>query len=85
MFGGYAQSVQRLIIISVTLSEQVIEYDRQIINDERVHIDVMSSTEPHPISPSHDESFGYQNIKTSILQVWKARDVVVSPGNDKTQ
>lgn len=58
----------------------VIEFDRQVVNDERVNIELVNQFEPHPISPTDDESFGYQNIKTSILQVWKSKDVVVSPG-----
>ncbi|KAK3610576.1 hypothetical protein CHS0354_009016 [Potamilus streckersoni] len=58
--------------------EQVIEYDRQIINDDRVQITVLYRQEALPISPSGDNDFGYQTIKNSIRQVWT--ESVVAPG-----
>uniref|UniRef100_K1S2C3 Putative carboxypeptidase PM20D1 n=1 Tax=Magallana gigas TaxID=29159 RepID=K1S2C3_MAGGI len=50
--------------------KEVMEYDRKLINDERVKIRVVSSMEPHPMSPYGDEDFGYQTIKNSIRQIW---------------
>ncbi|KAJ8301966.1 hypothetical protein KUTeg_020953 [Tegillarca granosa] len=58
--------------------QEIIDYDRQIINDERVQIRASYSMEPHPLSPYGDEDFGYQTIKNSIRQVWK--EAVVAPG-----
>lgn len=52
------------------------EYDRKLINDERVKIRVVSSMEPHPMSPYGDEDFGYQTIKNSIRQIWGNATVV---------
>ncbi|XP_052284968.1 N-fatty-acyl-amino acid synthase/hydrolase PM20D1.2-like isoform X2 [Dreissena polymorpha] len=57
---------------------EVIEYDRRIINDDRVKIRVVSSMEPHSISPSGEEDFGYQTVKNSIRQIWNR--TLVAPG-----
>ncbi|KAL8595180.1 hypothetical protein ACOMHN_013853 [Nucella lapillus] len=58
--------------------EEVIDYDRYIINDDRVKIEVKNSIDPHPLSPYGDDDFGYQVMKNSIRQVWT--DAVVAPG-----
>ena len=59
--------------------DEVIQFDKMIINDERISIEQYGfAVEPHPIS-SHDQSnFGYQMIKKSILEVFP--DVAVIPG-----
>lgn len=54
----------------VCISTQVIDYDRKIINDDRVKIRVKYSLDPLPISPVGDDDFGYQTIKNSIRQVF---------------
>ena len=54
------------------------EYDRYIINDDRVTLSVENFIEPHPLSPHGDNDFGYQVMKNSIRQVWT--DAVVAPG-----
>ena len=59
---------------------QVVDYDRAVINDDRVKVEVTSSMEPHPISPYGSDTFGYQTIKTSARQVWGYTDVIVAPG-----
>lgn len=66
--------------------KEVMEYDRKLINDERVKIRVVSSMEPHPMSPYGDEDFGYQTIKNSIRQIWGNATVVpgVMIGNTDT-
>lgn len=66
--------------------KEVMEYDRKLINDERVKIRVVSSMEPHPMSPYGDEDFGYQTIKNSIRQIWSNATVVpgVMIGNTDT-
>ena len=55
---------------------KVLEYDRKIINDDRVKIRVLAAMEPHPMSPYGDEDFGYQTIKNSIRQIWTNATVV---------
>nr|XP_022296834.1 N-fatty-acyl-amino acid synthase/hydrolase PM20D1-like [Crassostrea virginica] len=66
--------------------EEVLEYDRKIINDDRVKIRVLVAMEPHPMSPYGDEDFGYQTIKNSIRQIWTNATVVpgVMIGNTDT-
>ena len=61
-----------------SLFQQVMDYDRYVINDDRVAIEVKSSMEPHPVSGSGDGDFGYQVMKNSIRQVWT--EAVVAPG-----
>ncbi|KAK7102398.1 N-fatty-acyl-amino acid synthase/hydrolase PM20D1.2-like [Littorina saxatilis] len=58
--------------------QEVIDYDRYIIDDDRVTLEVKSSMEPHPLSPHGDEDFGYQVMKNSIRQVWI--EAAVAPG-----
>lgn len=58
--------------------QQVIEHDRSIINDDRVKIRPLSSTEPSFISPIGQESLGYQVVSQSIRQVFSP--VLVAPG-----
>ncbi|XP_045166621.2 N-fatty-acyl-amino acid synthase/hydrolase PM20D1.2-like [Mercenaria mercenaria] len=58
--------------------QEVLDYDRSIINDDRVKIRVLDSMEPHPIAASGEEDFGYQTIKNSIRQVWN--NTYVAPG-----
>lgn len=50
---------------------EVIEFDRRLINDDRVEIEIKDDfIEPHPISPYGLDAFGYQTIKKSIEQVF---------------
>ncbi|XP_053208572.1 N-fatty-acyl-amino acid synthase/hydrolase PM20D1.2-like [Panonychus citri] len=58
--------------------EEVIKYDEQLINDERVQVQVTFGAEPTPPSPHGDTVFGYSSIKQSILQVFP--DAVAVPG-----
>ncbi|KAK7489673.1 hypothetical protein BaRGS_00019068 [Batillaria attramentaria] len=58
--------------------QEVIDYDRYIIGDDRVEIVVKGAMEPHPIAPSGPDDFGYQVVKNSIRQVWT--EAVVAPG-----
>ena len=65
------------LVVSV---QQVIDYDRYLINDDRVKIEVKSAMEPHPVSLYGEEDFGYQVMKTSIRQVFS--EAVVAPGKE---
>ena len=57
---------------------QIVELDRQIINDDRVTITVLPSYNPHPISP-HDSKKDrpYSVLKKTIQQIHP--EAVVSP------
>lgn len=51
--------------------EEVINYDRQLINDDSVEIEIVGDAiPPHPISPYDDASFGFNTITKSIRQVF---------------
>ncbi|CAH3164693.1 unnamed protein product [Porites lobata] len=58
--------------------EEVLEHDRRCINDDRVEIRVMQSSEPSPVSNWDEHSFGFQVISKSVRQVFP--EVGVSPG-----
>ena len=59
--------------------EEVLEFDRNLINDDRIEVSITGfPISPHPISPYDSNSFGYQIIKRSILQVFN--ETVVVPG-----
>ena len=59
--------------------EEVVEFDRKLINDDRIELTVGDlAIDPHPISSYDSNSFGYQIIKRSILQVFN--DTIVVPG-----
>ena len=59
---------------------QVLAHDHSVINDDRVHIEVVTSRPASQQSSHADDSFGYQTIKTSIQQIWRDENVVVAPG-----
>jgi carboxypeptidase PM20D1 len=59
--------------------EEVVEYDKQLISDERILVEVQGlPIAPHPISPYDNNAFGFQIIKRSIRQVFSGS--VVIPG-----
>ncbi|XP_071481413.1 N-fatty-acyl-amino acid synthase/hydrolase PM20D1-like [Diadema antillarum] len=66
---------------------QVMEHDRNVINDNRVRMSVISGTEPSPISSFGEDSFGFQVVAQSIRQVFSP--VLVTPsvmiGNTDTR
>jgi carboxypeptidase PM20D1 len=62
---------------SQTVAE-VIAYDREIISDPRVRIQVKTSREAHPVSPFGQDCIPYQMVTVSIKQVFT--DAVVVPG-----
>jgi hypothetical protein len=57
---------------------QVIDYDKYIVDDDRVKFFVKSQREPAPLAGHGDEDFGFQVIKNSIRQVFT--DLIVAPG-----
>jgi len=60
--------------------EEVIEYDKYVIDDPRVEFTMLRYLPPLPQSPYTPESFGYQTIATSIRQIWGQQNVAVAPG-----
>lgn len=57
---------------------EVIAYDRKIISDPRVRIQVKTSREAHPISPFGQDCIPFQMVIVSIKQVFT--DAVAVPG-----
>lgn len=59
--------------------EEVIEFDRKLIDDPTVEIKLNSpASEADPVSPYCDDCYGYQLIKQSLLQVYPGTIVVPS-------
>lgn len=59
--------------------EEVIEYDRKLINDPTVDLRLNSPATPaDPVSPYCDSCYGYQLIKQSLLQIYPGTVVVPS-------
>ena len=58
----------------------MLERDRAVVNDERVKFEILASVEPHPVSSSGPDSFGFQTVKKTVRQIWGSKDVIVSPG-----
>lgn len=57
----------------------VLEYDRKLINDDRIEIKIKGDyIEAHPISPYSRDSFGYETISKSIQQVFANTIVIPS-------
>lgn len=57
----------------------MLDFDKSIINDDRVKMRVVGSMmEPHPIAASGEGDFGYQTVKNSIRQIWN--NTCVAPG-----
>lgn len=58
--------------------QEILEYDKNVINDDRVSIEVLDNNNPSPLSPYTDSTFGYNVIRTSIHQIFP--DAIVGPG-----
>lgn len=56
--------------------EEVIDYDRYLLNNDKLEIETIESNPPHPISSFDDDSFGYQTLKYSIRQIYPNSAVV---------
>ncbi|XP_012935587.1 N-fatty-acyl-amino acid synthase/hydrolase PM20D1.2 [Aplysia californica] len=67
--------------------KEVIEYDRALIADDRVKIEVDSMMEAHPAAGYGEEDFGYQVLKTTVGQIWPKAIVVpgIMIGNTDTK
>ncbi len=52
--------------------------DRDIIDDKRVHLDVLHAQEPMPVAPH--KTFGYRTVKLCIENVFRNNNVLVVPG-----
>lgn len=59
--------------------EEIIEFDRKLIDDPTIDIKINSPATPaDPVSPYCDDCYGYQLIKQSLLQVYPGTVVVPS-------
>ncbi|KAH9523726.1 hypothetical protein Btru_040736 [Bulinus truncatus] len=67
--------------------EEVIRYDKAVIADDRVKIDVLTEMEPHPVAGYGKKDFGYQVLKTSIRNIWPKSVVIpaIMLGNTDTR
>ncbi|KAI2802004.1 hypothetical protein BLOT_010196 [Blomia tropicalis] len=76
---GKAEATVNHRIYPLNTVEDVIEQDRQLIDDPEVDVQVLGvAIEPHPISPYGSHSFGYQTIRRSIGQVFP--NIAIIPG-----
>ena len=74
-----AEAVVNHRIHPMQTSKEVIDYNKYLINDPNVEIEIKGDViEPHPISPYDSDAFGYQTIKKSISQVFT--DTIAIPG-----
>ena len=74
----YAEAVVNHRIHPSQTVEEVLAYDRSLIGDSRVNMEIISSMEPHPTAGYGEGDFGYQVMKTSIGQIWP--EALVVPG-----
>lgn len=58
--------------------DSVVSFDKKLINDDRIQVELGTAFEPHPVSPYDASSFGFNVIKKSILQTFKS--TIVVPG-----
>lgn len=59
--------------------EEIIEFDRKLIDDPTVDVRINSpASEADPVSPYCDDCYGYQLIKQSLLQIYPGTIVVPS-------
>lgn len=77
MIPSYAYALINHRIHPTQTIKDIIEYDKKIIDDERVNITIVHGNEPAQSSPHGDNVYGYQTIKSSIQEVFP--DAVVVP------
>lgn len=59
--------------------QEVLDFVRKVVADERVKLHVLNSFEPLPISPWDDQALGYQVLRQTLKSVFPDVDIVV-PG-----
>ncbi|XP_055883024.1 N-fatty-acyl-amino acid synthase/hydrolase PM20D1.2-like [Biomphalaria glabrata] len=67
--------------------DEVIKFDKSVIADDRVNIEVLNKMEPHPVAGYGKKDFGFQVLKTTINQIWPKALVVpaIMLGNTDTR
>jgi len=45
-----------------------------------VKFEILASSDPHPVSSSAPDCFGFQTVKKTVRQIWGSKDVIVSAG-----
>lgn len=58
--------------------QDVIDFNKKVINDDRVQIEVLAAHDPHPVSSHDDDAVGFQAMALTIRQIFG--DVIVAPG-----
>lgn len=59
--------------------QEVLEFVKDIVADDRVQFHVLNAFEPLPISPFDDQALGYQLLRQTIQSVFPEIDIV-TPG-----
>lgn len=75
---GKATAIINHRIHSAQTIQNVLDIDKELVNDNRITLTLKHGAPTHPISPHGPDAFGYQCIKQAISQVFKG--TVVVPG-----
>jgi carboxypeptidase PM20D1 len=78
MMPGTARAVLNHLIHPSQSVSDIIELDKNIIDDPHVKIRVLDSMEAHPVSPFENSDIPYQLIAKTITQTFGK--VFVAPG-----
>ncbi|XP_053499242.1 N-fatty-acyl-amino acid synthase/hydrolase PM20D1.2 [Ictalurus furcatus] len=75
---SHAEAVVNLRIHSAQTLQEVLELIESTISDDRVKVKLMKGFDPLPISSYDEQSFGFQIIKKTVLDMFP--EVTVAPG-----
>ncbi|XP_004610123.2 N-fatty-acyl-amino acid synthase/hydrolase PM20D1 [Sorex araneus] len=74
-----AQATINFRIHQAQTVQEVLEFVKNVVADERVQMHVLSAFEPLPVSPSDDQALGYHLLRQTIKSVFPEVSIVV-PG-----
>ncbi|KAF4078226.1 hypothetical protein AMELA_G00196910 [Ameiurus melas] len=75
---SHAEAVVNLRIHSAQTLQEVLELIESAISDDRVKVQLMKGFDPLPISSYDEQSFGFQIIKKTVLDMFP--EITVVPG-----
>lgn len=78
MIPGTASATINHRIHPVSSLDEVLEYDRQVINDPRVNIKVLEYYPPTPVSPYGEDIPAFHLIASCVKQIYPSS--VIAPG-----